>query len=236
MIEASERIVRRKLADEIFDRLKALITGGELQPGDTLPSERELMQRFGVGRLPIREAMQSLANLGLITISHGERARVRELTARSLMKQVETAAQIMLSTSPASLEHLKAARRFFETEMAREAARNATQADTEVLREMLERQRASLGNADAFMSADMRFHTKLAAMSGNPIFEAVSEAMLSWLRQYHTEMLIWSGKENFTLAEHERIVTHVAAHEPEAAAQAMAAHLDRSAALYAHQG
>jgi DNA-binding FadR family transcriptional regulator len=234
MIHASERIVRRKLADEVFDRLKALITGGELQPGDSLPSERELMQRFGVGRLPIREAMQSLASLGLITISHGERARVRELTARSLMKQVETAAQIMLSSSPASLEHLKAARRFFETEMAREAARRATPGDIAALQGLLDAQRASLGDADVFMSADMRFHNRLAAMSGNPIFEAVSEAMLSWLRRYHTEMLIWSGKEKFTLAEHERIIGHVAAHEPEAAAEAMAAHLDRSAALYAH--
>ncbi len=43
----SEPIVRRKLSDEVFLRLKALITSGELQPGDDMPSERELMERFG---------------------------------------------------------------------------------------------------------------------------------------------------------------------------------------------
>ena len=58
------------MSDEVFDRLKAMIVSGECGPGGSLPSERELMARFGVGRPAIREAMQALANLGLVTISH----------------------------------------------------------------------------------------------------------------------------------------------------------------------
>src|SRR3546814_6720858 len=85
----NEPIVRRKLADEVFDRLKAMIVSGERSPGESLPSERELMARFGVGRPAIREAMQALANLGLVTISHGERARVREISARAAIHQVD---------------------------------------------------------------------------------------------------------------------------------------------------
>ena len=84
-------IVRRKLSDEVFDRLKALITSGELQPGDAMPSERDLMERFGVGRPAIREGMQQLSNMGLLTISHGERAKVRYPTAKSLLQQVDAA-------------------------------------------------------------------------------------------------------------------------------------------------
>ena len=57
----SERIVRKKLSDEVFTRLKQLIENGELKAGDDMPSERELMERFGVGRPAIREAMQALA-------------------------------------------------------------------------------------------------------------------------------------------------------------------------------
>ncbi len=231
---SSDLIVRRKLSDEVFDRLKAMITSGELQPGDAMPSERDLMERYGVGRPAIREAMQALANLGLIAISHGERARVCELTPRALFHQVDTVAQLMLSTSPRSLEHLKEARLFFERGMVREAAAKATDADVERLRLTLEQQRRNLGNAQAFMEADMRLHRQIAALSGNPLFEAVSEAMLNWLRAYHTELLIWSGKETYTLAEHARIIDAIAAHDPDAAEAVMVEHLKRSSALYSH--
>ena len=59
--------------------------------------------------------------------------------------------------------------------------------------------------------------------------------MLSWLKEYHTEMLIWTGRENFTLKEHEEIIRRIAARDAEGAEKAMIKHLDRSAALYAHQ-
>ncbi|MFO1150518.1 MAG: transcriptional regulator NanR [Alsobacter sp.] len=235
MTVSSERIVRRKLADEVIDRLKAMIASGEMRPGDALPSERELIERFGVGRLPIREALQTLSNMGLIVISHGERARVREVTAQSVLKQIEAAATIMLSSSPNSLEQLKAARRFFERGMVREAAMRAGPDDIAALRATLDRQMKLIGKPEQFLSVDMRFHNEIAAISGNPIFAAVSEAMLSWLKQYHTDLLFWSGNEHITLAEHESILKHIAAHDPDGAEAAMVAHLDRSADLYAHQ-
>ena len=234
MLPASEPIPRRKLSDEVFDRLKRMIMSGEARPGQTLPSERELMDRFGVGRPAIREAMQALANMGLISISHGERARVCHLTARSITQQVDLTAQIMLATSPRSLDHLKGARAFFERGMVREAALKASAPDVGRLQATIERQRDALGDADRFIAEDMRFHTEIATISGNPIFEAVSESLLGWLRSYHTELLIWSGKETHTLAEHGAILSAIEARDPDAAERAMAQHLDRSAALYVH--
>ncbi|ESX92543.1 MULTISPECIES: transcriptional regulator NanR [unclassified Mesorhizobium] len=228
----SEPIIRRKLSDEVFLRLKRLITSGELTPGDDMPSERELMERFEVGRPAIREAMQALSNMGLVAISHGERAKVLQLTAKSIIKQVDGAAKIILSSSKDTLEHLKTARIFFERGMVREAAENATAEDVEQLRATIAEQRGFRGDSEAFISADMKFHTQIAAISGNPIYIAVSEAMLGWLKEYHTEMLIWTGKEQFTLTEHEEIIGRIEKKDADGAEKAMIKHLERSRALY----
>ena len=228
----SEPIVRRKLSDEVFLRLKRLITSGELMPGDDMPSERELMERFEVGRPAIREAMQALSNMGLVAISHGERAKVLQLTAKSIIKQVDSAAKIILSSSKDTLEHLKTARIFFERGMVREAAEKATAENIKLLRATLAEQRGFSGDSEAFISADMKFHTQIAAISGNPIYVAVSEAMLGWLKEYHTEMLIWTGKEQFTLTEHEEIIGRIEKKDADGAEKAMIKHLERSRALY----
>jgi DNA-binding FadR family transcriptional regulator len=138
----------------------------------------------------------------------------------------------MLSQSADSLEHLKSARIFFERGMAREAAQRAKPADVDALRDIIDQQRASLGRAEEFISADMRFHTRIAQISGNPIYVAVSEAMLAWLKEYHTEMLIWTGKEKYTLAEHEEILERLAANDADGAEAAVLKHLERSRSLY----
>ena len=233
---ASEPIVRKKLSDEVFARLKHMIETGELKAGDDMPSERELMERYGVGRPAIREAMQALAGKGLVEISQGERAKVLRITAESIIRQVDLPAKLMLSGSSDTLEHLKSARIFFERGMIREAATKATPAHIADLRALLDKQKESLGDADAFIDADMAFHQLIAQISGNPIFAAVSGAMLGWLKSYHTDMLIWTGRENFTLAEHEEIIRAIEKGDADRAEKAMIKHLERSRALYALKG
>src|SRR5690606_23092810 len=145
-------------------------------------------------------------------------------------------AKLMLSGSSDSLEHLKSARIFFERGMIREAATKATAEHIAELRALLDKQKQSLGDADAFIDADMEFHQYIAQISGNPIFAAVSGAMLGWLKSYHTEMLIWTGRENFTLAEHEEIIRAIERGDADLAEKAMIKHLERSRALYALKG
>ena len=56
--------------------------------------------------------------------------------------------------------------------------------------------------------------------------------MLAWLKEYHTEMLIWTGKEKFTLVEHEEILDRLGSKDAEGAEAAMMKHLERSRSLY----
>lgn len=228
------KIVRRKLSDQVLERLREMIVRGELAPGDLMPSERDLMERFGVGRPAVREAMQSMHTLGLITISHGERARISELSADMMFRQMDMVARMLLSASPDNLEHLKEARRLFELGMVRIAATRAGPADIDDLRRLIADQKSKLGDPAAFIKADMAFHGRIAQLSANPIFAAISDSMLNWLFNYHTDLLFWSGQENVTLGEHEAIVARIADGDPERAAKAMRAHLDRSSELYRH--
>ena len=162
MALAQGPITRRKLSDEVFERLKTMITSGELRPGDSMPAERDLRELFQVGRPAVREAMQALSNVGLLTITHGERAKVRQPTARSLFQQLDLAAQVMLASSRDSLEHLKAARRFFELGMVSDAAERADAGRYRQAGGDAGPQRQCLGEADAFIHADMSLHTQIA--------------------------------------------------------------------------
>jgi DNA-binding FadR family transcriptional regulator len=230
-----DKIVRRKLSDQVLERMQDLIMSGEIAAGEPLPSEHELMERFGVGRPAVREALQSLHTMGLITISHGERSRVNSLSADAVLRQGDAIARVLLSTGPQNLEHLKEARRLFEIGMVRVGTPKATSGDISDLRELIDRQRSELGDPIAFIGADIDFHRRIAQLSANPICSAVSEAMLGWLFRFHSDLLIWSGHEDITLAEHAAIVDAIEAKEVERAASEMEAHLNRSTAFYKHR-
>ncbi len=200
-----------------------------------MPSERTLMERFGVGRPAVRESLQSLHTMGLITISHGERSRVNELSAGTAFKQVDAIAQLLLTSEPANIEHLKEARRLLEAGIVKSAAERSTKKDIRDLRDLIAKQRDKLGDSEAFMQADIAFHKRIAETGRNPLLTAVSEAMLKWLFQYHTVLLHWSGREETTLAEHSEIVDLIEKRDVEGAVKAMEIHLNRSEERYKQQ-
>jgi GntR family transcriptional regulator, sialic acid-inducible nan operon repressor len=227
-----EPIQRRKLYQEVLDRLQQRIRSGEIAAGQQLPSERELMDQYGVGRPAVREALQELARSGIVEINHGERARVLVPTADLLINQVAGGARHLLHTQPDMLEHLKEARVFLEAGLARLAAQRALPADVARLRERLEEQAAVVADAEKFLARDMAFHREIATISGNPIYPAIVEAMFGWASAFHRSIVRAPGAEQLTLAEHRKIIDAIAANDAEAAAQAMQEHLLRANELY----
>ena len=145
-------IQKRKIYQEVQDRLMRRIQSGEIRPGDQLPPERELMELYGVGRPAIREALQAMERSGIVEISHGERARVVVPTAQDLIAQIGSGARHLLQVQPDTMEHLKQARIFLEAGTARMAAERATPEDVALLRRRIDEQRAVMATHDEFLA------------------------------------------------------------------------------------
>lgn len=225
---------RGKLYEQVTTGLLDYIQSEKLQPGDQLPSERELMTWFEVGRPTVREALQNLERLGFVTISHGERARISELDFGRVFEQMGVTTQYLLNKSERMLGEMKDARLLFEQQMVSRAAEVATADDIAELRALVELQAKAKQDRDgaSFMHADMQFHTRVAAVSGNSIYPALSMAILSWLQKFYIDQLRVAGSEDLTIAEHVAIIDAIENHDREAARDALSAHLNRSNMLY----
>ena len=235
LADESTLIARRKLSHEVLDRLLPRIRTGEFAVGSLLPSERDLMASLGVGRPAVREALQALERMGLVVIVHGEGARVLPMSAGKVIAQISDAAMHLLSGSDDLLEHLKQARLQFEAAMIRTAAQRATPSQIEHLRWLLQEHKVALDNPQRFLATDMAFHRAIAQISGNTIYQAVSQAMLEWLEQFHNEAVRAPGAEKTTFNEHTRMFKCIAEHDADGAAKALIAHLQRANKHYANQ-
>jgi len=222
-----DKITRMKLSDQVYDKLWNMIASEELNPGDRLPSERVLMERFGVGRPAIREALQSLENKGVITITHGEGSRVKSPDASSALDQIDKIALLLLSSDPHNIEHLKNARKVLEYGTIQFTCANCSAEDVADLRSLIEKQKSHIGNTPKFIEKDIEFHVRIAEISGNPILKSVTKAMLSWLFEYYQPLLYWAGQEETTIKEHIKIVDSLEAQNEKKAVSAMQEHLNR---------
>ena len=118
-----------------------MIHDGTYAPADQLPSERDLMRQFGVGRPAMREALFHLRKMGLVEIRSGERARVTRPTPEFVIDALSGAARHMLA-APGGVQDFQNARLFFEVGLARHAALHATEADLADFEAALEDNRA----------------------------------------------------------------------------------------------
>jgi GntR family transcriptional regulator, sialic acid-inducible nan operon repressor len=221
-----EPIRRRKIYQEVVNRLEAMIESGRFAPGDLFLSEREIMDALGVGRSAVREAMLSLERSGLIQLRSGERAQVTRPSATVLMRGLSSAARIMLSED-GGVAHLQEARTLLETGLARLAAELATDDDIARLERALKANEDAIGDFESFMRTDVEFHYAIATIPKNPIFLSFHDAVAEWL----TEQRAMSGRVGSAFgdayASHARIFAAIAGHDAAQAQAAMQEHMDQ---------
>lgn len=214
-----------QIADNLERRIRALPAGAKL------PSERELMREFAVGRTAVREALFHLQRMGLVELKPGARARVAAPSPQAVMSSLAGSARYLLS-APEGIRHFQDARMLFETGLVRDAARLATGEDIERLRAALQANRQAIGDMRLFEETDVAFHYAIAIIPKNPIYPALHAAILEWLVDQRRVTLSYPGQNRIAVEAHARIFEAIAAGDPEGAAAAMRAHLEQITSLY----
>lgn len=224
-------ITKRKLSDQVVERLEADIRDGVYAVGSHLPSERELMALYAVGRPSVREALFLLQRMGLVRIASGERALVTRPAPEHLLSELSGVARYLLET-PEGVDHFEQARLFLEVGLVRYAADHATGAQIEGLRDALERNCAAIGQGRPFRTTDVAFHRMLAEIPGNPIFTALHDAVVDWLIVQRPPVPDPEVNNKDSHTGHAAIFQAIADRDPAAAARAMELHLGNARKRY----
>lgn len=227
-----EAIVRSKLSQSVSRQLEDAIRSGQLRDGEELPSERDLMKAFGVGRPAIRDALLVLETEGLVVIQHGKRARVAQSSDAGIVRRAELSLTHAYAENDRLIDDIKEARLALEVAMVRKAASVATQADRERLLQALERNRLAIHSRDEFLATDIGFHKTIASITGNRIFEEASALILEWLARFRTDVVHVEGANLVSYDEHSAIAEGICSRNPNEAADAMTRHQLRTHAIY----
>lgn len=223
-------IQRRKLSQEVIDRLLTRFRAGVFLPGSPLPSERQLMKQYGVGRPAVREALLSLSRMGLVSIQHGKRPVALQPTLANIAAQLANLADLLVAASPKMLDQLMEARQHFEILVVRLASRRPARSDIEKLRLAAEAYRTT--DPATRFSTDAEFHLLIAAMTGNVLFQEVSQVIFALLKRYYIARFASEREMRAVHENHLYIVERIAARDADGAAEAMVRHLKRASKRY----
>lgn len=212
---------KESLQTQVYNNLKQLIIEGQLKPGDYLPSERELCEKFQISRVPIREALKKLEGLGVISISHGGKTLINGL---GILPLIEIFDYVKESNSDL-LEDLTEARLFFEVGAARLAALRATKEEMSHMREICNQMLESLGEQEKVIDASLAFHLALSKASKNMTI-ANFMIMIVDLQRKSREVSMFSLEgQDLSVKDHFKILESIERGDPEEAAAEMSKHL-----------
>jgi GntR family transcriptional repressor for pyruvate dehydrogenase complex len=211
-----------KVYEQIAEQIEQLILSGELRSGDRLPTERELAEQFQASRTAVREAMKTLAQKGLVDMRPGRGTIVIDDTSRAMRHSLDLMVRVRQSGNSASLVEV---REIFEPEIAALAAARATEEHIFALQEAVNMMDATLNDADRYIAADNDFHRALAKATQNPFLLALVDSIVDLLSEQRKQIFSVSGGSARGQVHHKRLLDMMVCHDPEAAREAMRAHL-----------
>lgn len=179
-----DQVRQRRLSDDIVERLEGMILEGTLSSGQRLPAERALAEQFGVSRPSLREAIQKLVAKGLLISRQGGGNYVAEALGSTFSDPLLQ----LLEHNPEAQRDLLEFRHTLEASCAYYAARRATGADRERLKEAFDVLQDCYARADEVSrveegAADARFHLAIAEASHNAVLLHTIRGLFDMLKR-----------------------------------------------------
>jgi GntR family transcriptional repressor for pyruvate dehydrogenase complex len=210
------------LGEQVATQLAEQISEGEWLPGDKLPSETDLCASLRIGRSTLREALKSLAYVGLVQMRPGEGTYVLENT-QLLVDRIRTGGVLRTEKE---LQDVSEARLILETELAAMAAERMEPEDLERLEELLkDMERCLKGDGREYAALDVDFHLAIAKSSKNQLLHELLVPIRGVLQEFIAKSQEMPGIRENAHEHHAKILAALRQRNPEKAKREIRAHL-----------
>jgi GntR family transcriptional repressor for pyruvate dehydrogenase complex len=216
-----EPVRRSRIYEHNVEQIRALVREGRWAPGDQIPPERELAERFRVSRTSVREALRALEMQGVIESRQGGGTFVRTADAEALVPPLAAA----ILRGRREMAEVLEVRELIEPGIARQAAARARPEHISELERLVARQRECIAQGRPFVDEDTAFHYTLARAADNHILLRLHNVILDLLRESRQSYLHVPDRPQMSLRGHEAILTAVKDHDADAAFEASLAHI-----------
>lgn len=233
-----EGLGERRRTDRIAEALKRYILAQRLAPGTRLPPERQLAEVLMVGRNAVREALQSLAVMGVVEQRHGSGVYVCDFSPDRLAEQLSYG----LREDASYWRHLLEVRVEVESSVARLAAQRITDAQLARLRGLVETMRQQASQRQSVIRTDQELHLELAACAANPVLERLARSVEVEYFRYASALRLGFSLVGspVSVQNHEPLLKALGKRDSKAAGEAMRYHfrapLQYAEELLAHVG
>jgi DNA-binding FadR family transcriptional regulator len=199
-----------------------------LQPGDRLPSERDLAERLGVGRNAVREALASLVMLRMVESRPNSGVYLRHVTRESSFEAMVLLADMGAVPTPTEVAETMEVRAQLEALAARLACQRRDDADLARLEAVLARTDAVLAEGGNISEVDTEFHIALVDATHNSVLVRVLNAFYRFTARRRVVLFEDRAHGKASAREHRRLVQLVRQRDVSKAEVLIVRHMDRA--------